>query len=128
MANIILIVEDDFTLQEMYKDEFLQAGFQVDTAANGQEALLKIASQKPNAILLDLIMPKMSGFDVLERIKKDPQLNKIPVLVLTNLRADVEDLISNWGAAGFILKSDSDPGQVIEKVKKLIEQVSSRVS
>lgn len=124
MANLILIVEDDITLQEMYRDEFLQADFQVDTASDGQEAMVKITTQKPSAILLDLIMPKMSGFDVLEKIKKDPSLNKIPILVLTNVRADVEDLIANWGVAGFILKSDADPGMVIEKVKKLISQAS----
>src|SRR6266571_1268170 len=86
--NKILLVEDDEILLEMYKDKFVHEGFQVETATDGEEGLAKMRVFAPHVVLLDLLMPKMSGFDVLTSVKNDPALSKIPILVLTNIYAD----------------------------------------
>jgi len=68
----ILIIEDDPFLSEMYAAKFNQAGFEVGVAADGQEGLEKIEKERPDLILLDIVLPKADGFDVLEKIKKNP--------------------------------------------------------
>src|SRR6266478_1864945 len=102
----ILLVEDDKILLEMYRDKFTNEKFEVQTANNGQEGIEKMRSFKPDIVLLDLIMPGVSGFDVLKIVKDDPELNKIPIFVLTNIYADAEDLVKNWGVKYFLLKSN----------------------
>lgn len=119
--NKILLVEDDTALLEMYKDKFVHDGFEVETAVDGEDALKKMRSFHPEVVLLDLIMPKVSGFDVLKRVKEDPVLSKIPMLVLTNIFADAEDLVKNWGAAHVILKSNTTPEDIVKKVNEVLK-------
>lgn len=118
----ILLVEDDKILLEMYKDKFIHEKFEVQTASDGQDAVEKMKSFKPDIMLLDLIMPGVSGFDVLKIAKDDPGLNKIPILVLTNIFADAEDLVKNWGVRYFLLKTNYTPENIAEKVKEVISQ------
>lgn len=126
MADInksILLVDDDLTLREMYTERLKAEGFQVTSARDGEEAI-KIATEvKPNVILLDIMMPKINGLDVLKRLKDQSETKDIPVIVLTALIQDQERMESiTRGADDYIVKSETMPGEVIEKIHKLLEK------
>lgn len=117
----VLIVEDDKFLAKIYKTKLEKEGIDVDFANDGVEGLKKMANDKPKLILLDLIMPKMDGFEVLEAMKKDSELKKIPVLILTNLgQEEDKDRGLNLGAKDFIVKSDASIQEVVDKIKKYL--------
>jgi DNA-binding response OmpR family regulator len=120
--NKILIVEDDKMLLEMYKDEFTTEHFEVQTANDGQEGIEKMKTNTPDAVLLDLIMPKVNGYEFLKLLNADPFLKKVPVLVLTNIYTNSEDLIKNWNVKTVLMKSDHTPGSIVTKVKQIIDQ------
>lgn len=117
----VLIIEDDQNLRDIYREEFETEGFTVNVAHDGEEGLQKISEQHPDIILLDILMPKMTGFDVLTKIKKDDEFKNIPVLVLTNLYTDTYDLVKNWGASFVLMKVDHTPGQVVGKVREILK-------
>ena len=121
----ILIIEDDPFLSEMYAAKFNQAGFEVGVAADGQEGLEKIEKERPDLILLDIVLPKADGFDVLEKIKKNEELEKIPVILLTNLgqKDDVEKGLK-MGALEYIIKAHFTPSAVVAKVKEILAKVN----
>ena len=120
--KVILLVDDDLTLREMYEERLKAENFVIVQASNGEEALKKAKENKPNIILLDIMMPKINGFDVLKDIKADPDLKDTPVIVLTALIQDVDRLQGKkLGADDYIVKSETMPGEVIEKIKKLIK-------
>jgi DNA-binding response OmpR family regulator len=119
--NKVLIIEDDTLLANMYRDKFVQEGFDVQTAIDGEDGLKKMQTFQPSAIILDLVMPKVSGYDVLKTTKHDPILSKIPILVLTNIYADVESLTKEWGAKAVLLKSNYTPEDILTKIKELIQ-------
>ena len=115
----ILIVEDDAILLEMYKDKFKKEGFEVITAANGKEGLDEVLEQKPNIILLDLMMPVMSGNQMLKRLREFPQFKRLPVIILTNA-GEVENIRETKrydDACDFLIKSNVSIDDVVEKVK-----------
>lgn len=117
----ILIIEDDPFLSEMYVAKFTQVNFEVEVAIDGQEGLRKIEKNKPDLILLDIVLPKMDGFEILEKIKNNPQLKKIPVVLLTNLgqRNEVEKGLG-LGADEYIIKAHFTPTAVVAKVKEIL--------
>lgn len=117
----LLVVEDDQNLRDVYQEEFESEGYTVETAVDGKEGIEKMQSFMPEVVLLDLMMPKISGFDVLKSARGNPALKNIPIIVITNINPDVQDLLKNWGATNFILKADNTPGQVAEKVKEVLE-------
>lgn len=114
----VLIIEDDKFLSKIYASKLSKEGIEADFALDGEEGLQKMKAAKPKLILLDLIMPKMDGFAVLEEMKKDPALKKIAVLVLSNLGQD-EDIVraKKLGAKDFLVKSDSSIQEVVTKIK-----------
>jgi DNA-binding response OmpR family regulator len=116
----ILLVEDDKILLEMYHDKFTNEKFEVQTASDGQGGINKMKTFNPDIVLLDLIMPRVTGFDVLKMAKADPELTNIPILVLTNIYADAEDLVKNWGVEYFLLKADNTPESIVAKVKEIL--------
>lgn len=119
----IIIVEDDLFLQSMYRDAFKYAGYNVLTASDGEEALNLIKNNLDvNLILLDLMIPKINGIDVLKEIKKDQTTNKLSVIVLTNLNEDsvVQDALK-LGAKAFLIKVEYTPQQIVETVKQYID-------
>lgn len=116
----ILLVEDDQVLLKMYQDKFTLEGFEVLTAIDGQGGLLKMRQDCPDIVLLDLLMPKVSGFELLKEAKDDPEVNHIPIIILTNIIADAQDLVKNWGADYFLLKANTTPEEVVKKVKLLL--------
>lgn len=117
----VLIIEDDESLREVYREEFNSEGFTVETANDGQEGVERMVSFMPELVLLDMYMPKMSGFDVLKMVKNIPEIKNIPIIVFTNINPDVQDLMKNWGVAYFLLKADNTPGQVVERVRMIMD-------
>lgn len=118
----VLIVEDEESLRDVYREAFELEEFTVETANDGQEGVEKVNSFQPDIILLDLFMPKMSGFDFLKYIKENPPSKKAPIVVITNINPDVQDLVQNWGVSHFILKADNTPGQIVEKTRAALER------
>ena len=118
---IILLAEDDLFLQRMYVDKLVKEGIKVVVASDGEKALEIMRKQKPVLVLLDILMPKKDGFEVLEEAKKDPKLKSIPIILLTNL-SEVADVkrAQKLGAADYIIKSHFLPSEVIEVVKKYL--------
>jgi len=121
MKGKILIVEDDPLISRMYETVFKFEGFEVELARNGQEGIEKMAEEKPKMVLLDVMMPKMSGIDVLREMKSNPKTKGIPVVVLTNLSSikDAETALE-LGAVKFIVKSKNKPKQIVEQIKEIL--------
>lgn len=121
-GKVVLLVDDDLTLREMYDERLKAEGFEIIQASNGEEALLKAHESKPNIILLDVMMPKINGFDVLAQLKQDDDTKDIPVIILTALIQDVDRLQGKkLGAADYIVKSETMPGEVIAKIKNAMK-------
>lgn len=122
-AAAILLVEDDTFLSSMYKTKLEIEGYQVFTALNGASGLKMAQEKKPDLILLDIILPKMNGFEVLEKIKSDKNLKNIPIIMLTNL-GQKEDIKKSFklGANEYLIKAHFLPSEVIEKVKKFLKK------
>jgi len=114
----VLIVEDDNMISSMYRIKLEQDGYEVVVASNGSEGLEKAKSEKPDIVLLDIIMPQLDGFTVLEGMRGKLGI-KVPIIMLTNLgteedRAKGEKL----GATDYLVKASVTPAQVSEKVTK----------
>jgi CheY-like chemotaxis protein len=117
----ILIVEDDVLLSKMYSSIFSSGNYQVDTAVNGQEGLDKARANMPDLILLDIMMPKLNGMEVLKTLKSDPALKAIPVVILTNLAGDNDvQAALKLGAVRYIIKSELKPKEVEEIVSGIL--------
>jgi len=111
-------------MSRMYERAFKASGHEITMAGDGEEALttLQKGDTKPDVILLDVMMPKMSGFDVLRKVKEDANLKSIPVILLTNLagQADAEKGLE-LGAVLYLVKSEYNPKQVVDKVDEIIK-------
>lgn len=117
----ILLAEDDALLIRLYQKKLTHDGFEVRVATNGEEALAEVTKEKPDLILLDIMMPKMNGMQVLEQLKKEEGTKHIPVIVLSNLSADVDaEKIMELGASAYLVKSDNPPDVVVAKVKEIL--------
>jgi DNA-binding response OmpR family regulator len=118
----ILLVEDDPFLIDIYSEKFKKAGFEVEAAADGEVILKKIREQKPDLIVLDLVLPHIDGWEILRQIKEDNNLNKIPVVLFSNLgqRADIDKGLK-LGAIKYLIKSQYTPSEVVEEIKKILK-------
>lgn len=123
MQKKIIIIDDDPIIRNMYKTKFESSpGFSVaGTAENGKLGLELIQKKKPDFILLDIMMPKSDGFEVLEQLKKDVDLKRIPVIMLTNLahEEDREQSIKR-GAQDYLVKANTTPSVVLKRVKEIL--------
>ncbi len=118
----ILLVDDDKILVEMYKLKLEHAGFDVETAADGQDGLNKIRNLQPDLILLDLLLPKISGKELLDKIRFDDEVKKIPVAILSNLdNPNIKSDLLRKGVVGYFVKSELLPDQVVERVKEILD-------
>ena len=119
MAQKILVVEDDQFLRELYNQLLTEEGYEVDLAADGEEGLSKILKGGYDLVLLDIMLPKMDGLEILRRSKKQPsEKPNGSVVLLTNLGQD--SIIKegfNLGASGYLIKSSMNPDQVLSEVK-----------
>jgi DNA-binding response OmpR family regulator len=115
----ILLVEDDTFLAGMYVTKLTMEHFDVELAGDGQAGLEKVKKIKPSLILLDVLLPKMDGFEVLRAIKSDPESRDIPVILLTNLGQKSDVLRGlDLGAADYLIKAHFMPSEVVEKIKQ----------
>jgi DNA-binding response OmpR family regulator len=121
MGKTILIAEDELPLLGALKEKIDSLGYTTLTAEDGEEALKVLESNKVDLILLDILMPKKNGFEVLEAIRKNPTYQKLPVIILTNLDngKDIERG-NNLGACDFIVKSNISIAELMNKVKKIL--------
>lgn len=111
----ILLVDDDALVMELYRKKLAQGGFDVRTAGDGLEAIKLLGSLTPDFIVLDLMMPKLSGVDVLKFIRAKPALTKVPVTVLTNaFMSDHARAVSSMGVDRAIIKGDCTPAKLLE--------------
>ncbi|MGE5042129.1 MAG: response regulator [Candidatus Levyibacteriota bacterium] len=117
----ILIVEDDPSINKMYEDVFKLEKYDVAIAMDGQEGLEKAASELPDAILLDIMMPKVDGLLVLERLKKNEKTKHIPVIILSNLvgGTDVQHA-KYFGAVKYVVKSQFLPNEIVQITRKVL--------
>lgn len=121
MSNAVLVVEDEAVISRMYQKILSFEGFEVETAADGEEGWQRAKVLKPALILLDFMMPKLNGLQVLEKLKADPETANIPVVMLTNLAAPQEaELASKMGVTKYIIKSETEPKQVVELVREFL--------
>lgn len=117
----ILLVEDDPFLLNMYATKFELDNFEVVTAEDGEKGLKLAQKEKPDIILLDILLPKLDGFEVLRELKAKNDTKNIPVILLTNLsqRDDVEQGLK-IGATDYLIKAHFMPSEVVEKIKKAL--------
>lgn len=118
----VLLVEDDQFIVDVYSLKLKEAGFIVQTAFNGQEALRKIKEDLPDILLLDLVLPDIEGWEVLKAIKEDDKLSGLKVVILSNLssKKEIEKGI-NLGAIKYLVKAQYTPTQIVEEIKKIIK-------
>lgn len=122
-STVLLLAEDEDFLARSYKNRFTLEGFDVHVACDGKEAIEMIASLKPDIVLLDLIMPKMNGFEVLEHVKQQDETKDIPVIVTSNLGQDSDiEKAKNLGAIDYIVKSNTSMKDLISKVYEHIQK------
>lgn len=121
MARVI-IVEDDNNLATIYKNELEKGGHSANIISD-TDAVSQIGVQKPDMILLDIIMPNVNGLDILRELKADPALAGIPVVLLTNVAEDASIAKGlELGAYGYLLKSETTPDQILTRVNMTLDE------
>ena len=127
MEETILIIEDDKFLRELICRKLINEHFKTEEAIDGEEGLKKLQEIKPDLILLDLILPGLDGFEVLGRIKDNPSISSIPVLILSNLgQKDEIEKGLKLGATDFLIKAHFTPEEIIGKIKLVLGQKRDR--
>jgi len=118
----ILIIEDDATILSMYESKFIGEGFKVFSAEDGNKGLEIAKTEKPDIIMLDIILPQIDGFTVLSELKKDKTTSGIPVVMLTNLgTTEDQKKGKKMGAEDYLVKASLTPAQISEKIKKILK-------
>jgi len=121
MAKKILIIEDEEVLINVLKKKLIREDYDVLVAKNGNEGLVKIKKDKPDLVLLDIIMPEKGGFEVMEEMAKDDELKDIPIIIISNSGQPVEiENAKRLGADDWLIKTEFDPQEVLDKVIKQI--------
>jgi CheY-like chemotaxis protein len=121
MAKKILLIEDEEIIVDLLQRKLGQEGYEVMVARNGREGLEAMRQAQPDVILLDIVMPWMGGFEVMEEMNKFPELKKIPVIIISNSGQPVElDRAKELGAKDWLIKTEFDPQEVIDKVVRQI--------
>jgi len=121
MMKKILLIEDDKFLRELMVKKLLTMEYDITSAVDGESGLSMIKEVKPDVVLLDLILPGMNGFEVLEKAKQDPETANIPVIILSNLgqKEDIERG-QELGAVDFMIKAHFTPQEVVNKLKTIL--------
>ena len=117
----VLIVEDDQLIFSILSRELSDAGFQVSNAFDGEQAITVTRDTRPDLVLLDILLPRKNGFEVLQTLKADGELSKIPVVILSNL-GQPEDIQKGreLGAIDYMVKVEFEPKQIVSKVRNLL--------
>ena len=121
MAKKILLIEDEEILIDLLEKKLIQEGYDVVVAEDGEKGLEKMRQSIPDLILLDIVMPKKDGMEVLEEMNKDEKLKAIPVIVISNSGQPVEiERIKRLGARDWLVKTEFDPQEVINKIENIL--------
>ena len=121
MSHLIALIEDDETISQMYTYKLQASGFRTVTAYNGKQGLELCEKMNPEIILLDVLMPEMTGPEMLEKLRQTDWGVKIKVLILTNMgEQEIPDVVKKYNVEDVILKADMTPSQVAALVKKTI--------
>jgi len=122
MPKTILFIEDESALQKTFGEILKQEGYEMIPALDGEVGLRLAKDKKPDLILLDLILPRIHGFEVLKKLKEDKETKEIPIIVLTNLEgiSDVDKAIE-LGATTYLVKAQYTLEEVVEKIKKTLK-------
>ena len=119
----ILLIEDEKILVEMYKDKFTQVGFEVISAFESEEALKLVKKEKPDLILLDILLPKENGIFFLEKLRKKLKMISIPVVAFSNYDdLDVKKQAFELGVKDYLIKTNYTPKQIIDKIKRYLKK------
>lgn len=122
IKKMVLVVEDDVFLSQLLKNRLTREGIEVLLARDGEEAVKTLKSEKPDLILLDLILPKKSGFEVLEQINADPLLQRAPTIIISNLGQDTDvSRGKSLGAIEYFVKAQTSIDDLIEKIKDFLK-------
>lgn len=117
----VLVIEDDSLIVRLYQKVFSFEGYEFVSANGGEEGLVRAENDNPDVILLDIMMPKMDGLVVLEKLKENPKTRTIPIVILTNLIDDsVCTKALSMGASGYLVKSELPNHQIVEEVKRFL--------
>ena len=128
-GNKILFVDDDQHIVQLYSAVFAKAGFNFSIATNGLEAIEKAGTEKPDLLLLDIMLPDLNGLEVLKKLKQNPQTTDITVWILTNLPEQMnEETETSYGAGGYLVKSAYTPKQVVEKIRGFFGEQNPQTS
>lgn len=119
----ILIVEDDRFLRELLAAKFTREGYTVIEAVRGEDVLPTVRERSPHIVLLDLVLPGVDGFEILQKLKADKNSSAIPVIILSNLgaREDVEKALG-LGADEFMIKAHHTPQEIVDTIKRTLEK------
>ncbi len=122
----IALVEDEKVLSQVLENKLKKEGFEVFVAMDGEAGLEIIDAMRPDLILLDILMPKIDGFGVLTQLSQNPELSKIPVIIISNSGQPVEiDKALALGVKDYLIKAEFDPQEVLEKIKKQLNLTST---
>ncbi|MEK9155886.1 MAG: response regulator [Patescibacteria group bacterium] len=122
----ILIVDDDMILREMYEARLKEEGYEISVASDGEEAIQKVEKEQPDLIILDIMMPKINGIDVMRKIRSNDAIANIPIILLTALVREIDkvkEMMKEYDS--YLIKSDIMPGEVVEKIKAALEKTQS---
>lgn len=119
----LLLIEDDITLVKMYQRKFESDGFEVAVAYDGLEGLEKASKEKPDLILLDIMLPKLDGLALFKKMRSQPTTFNTPVILLTNFgQEDAVFECFKLGAVDYLVKADVTPQQVVQKVESFLAE------
>ena len=122
MAKKILIIEDDKFLRELIAQKLVKEGYDIAEAVDGEKGIKAVGEEKPDLVLLDLVLPGIDGFEVLARIKGDSEIAQTPVIILSNLgqKDDIEKGLK-MGAVDYLIKAHFTPAEIIEKIRIVLK-------
>jgi two-component system alkaline phosphatase synthesis response regulator PhoP len=128
VKGTVLLVEDDPMVVKMYERKFKLEGFKLNMAFNGFEGMEALKKERPNIILLDIMMPKMSGLEMLQLVKADPQYKDLPVVMLTNLGDRAEDVqkCKELGAEDYWVKANIRLEEIIERITAILKKYHNK--
>ena len=119
----ILLIEDDLFIVDIYSKKLKEAGFSVEVANDGQQALKKLKDHKSDLLLLDIVLPNIDGWEFLREIRNEPSLKDLQVIVLSNLSQKSEiEKSKELGAIRYLVKAYYTPTQVVEEIKTILEK------
>ena len=119
----VLIVEDEPLIGDLLQRKLQAEGYYAFVAKDGEEALRQIREERPDLVLLDIVLPRLNGFEVLSEMRKDEELGKIPVIIISNSGQPTEiEKAKEIGVRDWLIKTEFDPQEVVEKVQKQIGQ------